>query len=443
MTIQLSNHFTYKKLFCYVLPSILMMLFTSTYSIVDGFFVSNFVGKTAFAAVNLIMPLLLGVSSVGFMLGTGGSAIVSMTLGQGKKDMANRYFSMIVYATFVLGCLFAAAGFTLCPIVARSLGATGELLGFSVTYGRILFAAIPFYMMQTMFQSFFVVAEKPKYNLKVTVAAGLTNIVLDYVLIKVLGWGIQGAAWATAVSYLVGSIVPLIYFFRQHNSSPLRLGATGWYGRIFLKTCTNGSSEMVSNISASVVGFLYNLQLMKYAGEDGVAAYGVIMYAGFIFIAIFIGYSIGSSPIVSYHYGAGNKTELHNMFRKGLTLMTVGGLVLVGLGELAARPVVALFTSYDVALMEMTVFAARICTLSFVFAAVNIWGSGFFTALNNGLVSALISFLRTLVFQVTTILLLPLLFGLNGVWFSMVTADFLATVVTVVFLVRLRRRYGY
>ena len=443
MQIQLSDHFTYKKLFRYVLPSILMMLFTSTYSVVDGFFVSNFVGKTAFAAVNLIMPLLLGVSSVGFMLGTGGSAIVSMTLGQGKKDMANRYFSMIVYATFVLGCLFATAGFTLCPIVARSLGATGELLGFSVTYGRILFAAIPFYMMQTMFQSFFVVAEKPKYNLKVTVAAGLTNIVLDYVLIKVLGWGIQGAAWATAVSYLVGSIVPLIYFFRQHNSSPLRLGATGWYGRIFVKTCTNGSSEMVSNLSASVVGFLYNLQLMKYAGEDGVAAYGVLMYAGFIFVAIFIGYSIGSSPIVSYHYGAGNKTELHNMFRKGLTLMTVGGLVLVGLGELAARPVVALFTSYDVALMEMTVFAARICTLSFVFAAVNIWGSGFFTALNNGLVSALISFLRILVFQVTTILLLPLLFGLNGVWFSMVTADFLATVVTVMFLVRLRRRYGY
>ena len=443
MQIQLSDHFTYRKLLRYVLPSILMMLFTSTYSIVDGFFVSNFVGKTAFAAVNLIMPLLLGVSSVGFMLGTGGSAIVSMTLGQGKKDMANRYFSMIVYATFVLGCLFATAGFTLCPIVARSLGATGELLGFSVTYGRILFAAIPFYMMQTMFQSFFVVAEKPKYNLKVTVAAGLTNIVLDYVLIKVLGWGIQGAAWATAVSYLVGSIVPLIYFFRQHNSSPLRLGATGWYGRIFVKTCTNGSSEMVSNLSASVVGFLYNLQLMRYAGEDGVAAYGVLMYAGFIFVAIFIGYSIGSSPIVSYHYGAGNKTELHNMFRKGLTLMTVGGLVLVGLGELAARPVVALFTSYDVALMEMTVFAARICTLSFVFAAVNIWGSGFFTALNNGLVSALISFLRILVFQVTTILLLPLLFGLNGVWFSMVTADFLATVVTVMFLVRLRRRYGY
>ena len=443
MQIQLSDHFTYRKLLRYVLPSILMMLFTSTYSIVDGFFVSNFVGKTAFAAVNLIMPLLLGVSSVGFMLGTGGSAIVSMTLGQGKKDMANRYFSMIVYATFVLGCLFATAGFTLCPIVARSLGATGELLGFSVTYGRILFAAIPFYMMQTMFQSFFVVAEKPKYNLKVTVAAGLTNIVLDYVLIKVLGWGIQGAAWATATSYLVGSIVPLIYFFRQHNSSPLRLGATGWYGRIFVKTCTNGSSEMVSNLSASVVGFLYNLQLMRYAGEDGVAAYGVLMYAGFIFVAIFIGYAIGSSPIVSYHYGAKNQAELHNMFGKGLLLMLVGGAILVSIGQLFARPLVALFTGYDKDLMLMTLRGGRISLFCFVFTGVNIWGSSFFTALNNGLVSALISFLRTLVFQVVAILVLPLIFGLTGIWFAMVSADLLAAVVTVILLVRLRRRYGY
>ena len=443
MQIQLSDHFTYRKLFRYVLPSILMMLFTSTYSIVDGLFVSNFVGKTAFAAVNLIMPLLLGVSSVGFMLGTGGSAIVSMTLGQGKKDMANRYFSMIVYATFVLGCLFAAAGFTLCPVVARSLGATGELLGFSVTYGRILFAAIPFYMMQTMFQSFFVVAEKPKYNLKVTVAAGLTNIVLDYVLIKVLGWGVAGAAWATATSYLVGSVVPLVYFFRQHNSSPLRLGATGWYGRVFLKTCTNGSSEMVSNLSASVVGFLYNLQLMRYAGEDGVAAYGVLMYAGFIFVAIFIGYAIGSSPIVSYHYGAGNKPELHNMFGKGLVLMVAGGVVLVSLGQIFAVPLVALFTGYDKDLMLMTLRGGRISLFCFVFTGVNIWGSSFFTALNNGLVSALISFMRTLVFQVATILVLPLIFGLTGIWFAMVSADLLAAVVTVMFLVRLRRRYGY
>lgn len=443
MTIQLSDHFTYRKLFRYVLPSILMMLFTSTYSIVDGFFVSNFVGKTAFAAVNLIMPLLLGVSSVGFMLGTGGSAIVSMTLGQGRKDLANRYFSMIVCATFILGCIFAAAGFLLCPAIARRLGATGNLLEFATMYGRLLFAAIPFYMMQTMFQSFFVVAEKPNYNLKVTVAAGLANIVLDYVFIKICGWGIEGAALATAIGYLVGSVVPLVYFFRRHNSSPLRLGRTRLYGRIFIKTCTNGSSEMVSNLSASVVGFLYNLQLMKYAGEDGVAAYGVLMYAGFIFVAIFIGYAIGSSPIVSYHYGAKNTDELHNMFGKGLFLMVAGGVVLVTIGQIFAEPMVALFAGYDQQLMAMTLWGGRICLFSFVFAGINIWGSSFFTALNNGLVSALISFLRTLVFQVATILILPLLFGLRGIWFAMVAADFLAACVTVLFLLALRKRYGY
>ncbi len=443
MTIQLSDHFTYKRLLRYVLPSILMMLFTSTYSIVDGFFVSNYVGKTAFASVNLIMPLLLGVSSVGFMLGTGGGAIVSMTLGQGRHDLANRYFSMIVYATFILGCIFSAAGFALCPVVARRLGATGDLLGFSVVYGRLLFAAIPFYMMQTMFQSFFVVAEKPGYNLKVTLAAGLANIVLDYVFIKLLAWGIEGAACATAIGYLVGSVVPLVYFFRQRNSSLLRLGKTTFYGRIFVKTCTNGSSEMVSNLSASVVGFLYNLQLMRYAGEDGVAAYGVLMYAGFIFVAIFIGYAIGSSPIVSYHYGAKNKAELHNMFRKGLFLMIVGGMVLVAIGQGFAVPLVALFTSYDSRLMELTLWGGRICLFSFIFAGINIWGSSFFTALNNGLVSALISFLRTLVFQVATVLILPLLFGLDGIWFAMVSADLLAAVVTATFLVRLRSRYGY
>ena len=443
MEIQLSDHFTYKKLFRYVLPSILMMLFTSTYSIVDGLFVSNFVGKTAFAAVNLIMPLLLGVSSVGFMLGTGGSAIVSMTLGQGKPLQANRYFSMIVYATFVLGCGFAVLGFFLSPIIAQRLGATDDLLSFCITYGRILFAAIPLYMLQTMFQSFFVVAEKPSYNLKVTMAAGLTNIVLDFVFIKVFSWGVAGAAFATVIGYGVGSIIPLVYFFRPHNSSLLHLGKTEFYGRIFVKTCTNGSSEMVSNLSASVVGFLYNLQLMKYAGEDGVAAYGVLMYAGFIFVSLFIGYAIGSSPIVSYHYGAKNRDELHNMFRKGLLLMLIGGVVLVSIGQLFARPLVALFTGYDKDLMLMTLRGGRISLFCFLFTGINIWGSSFFTALNNGLVSALISFLRTLVFQVATILILPLFFGLTGIWCAMVAADVLAALVTMVFLIKLRGKYGY
>ncbi|AEE17940.1 MATE family efflux transporter [Treponema brennaborense] len=443
MTIQLSEHFTYRKLFRFVFSSILMMVFTSLYSIVDGFFVSRFVGKTPFAAINLLMPIIMGVSTVGFMLGTGGSAIVSMTLGQKKKDLADKYFSMIVYAGIILGIICAFVGSAVIRPVARLLGAEGELLEDCVMYGKIIFAFIPLYMLQVMFQSFFVAAEKPSYSLKVSVAAGLTNMVLDYVFIVILKKGLAGAAVATVIGYGIGGITPLVYFARRNNSSPLRLTKTKWYGQIFAKSCTNGSSEMVSNLSTSIVGTLYNMQLMKYAGENGVAAYGVMMYVGFIFAAIFIGYSIGSSPIVSYHYGAENSGELKNMYRKGLSLMVLGGIVMVFAAELFARPLVQIFTGYDSELTQMTMFGFRIFILSYLFAGINIWGSSFFTALNDGLVSAAISFLRTLVFQVATVLILPILFGLNGIWFAIIIADLLAATVTITFLLTKRKKYGY
>ncbi len=443
MTIQLSEHFTYRKLFRFVFSSILMMVFTSLYSIVDGFFVSRFVGKTPFAAINLLMPIIMGVSTVGFMLGTGGSAIVSMTLGQKKKDLADKYFSMIVYAGIILGIICAFVGSAVIRPVARLLGAEGELLEDCVMYGKIIFAFIPLYMLQVMFQSFFVAAEKPSYSLKVSVAAGLTNMVLDYVFIVILKKGLAGAAVATVIGYGIGGITPLVYFARRNNSSRLRLTKTKWYGQIFAKSCTNGSSEMVSNLSTSIVGTLYNMQLMKYAGENGVAAYGVMMYVGFIFAAIFIGYSIGSSPIVSYHYGAENSGELKNMYRKGLSLMVLGGIVMVFAAELFARPLVQIFTGYDSELTQMTMFGFRIFILSYLFAGINIWGSSFFTALNDGLVSAAISFLRTLVFQVATVLILPILFGLNGIWFAIIIADLLAATVTITFLLTKRKKYGY
>lgn len=443
MNIQLSDHFTYKKLFRYVFPSVMMMIFTSMYSVVDGFFVSNFVGKTSFAAINLMMPLIMGVSTVGFMLATGGSAIVSATLGEGKSELANRYFSMIVYVGIFLGLIFAVIGIFVAEPVARFLGAEGELLKNCVIYGRILFAFVPAYMIQVMFQSFYVVAEKPNYSLRVTIAAGCTNMILDYVFIALFDWGIAGAGFATVIGYCVGGIIPIVYFCRKNNSTPLRLGKTQFYPKVFLKTCTNGSSEMVNNLSASIVGILFNLQLMKYAGETGVAAYGVLMYLGFIFIAIFLGYSMGSSPIVSYHYGAKNYDELKNMFKKGLTIITLGGLFLVAFAEVFARPLVSIFASYDKDLMEMSVAGARISIISFVFAGINIFGSGFFTSLNNGLISALISFLRTLVFQIVTILVLPLIFGLKGIWFSMVIADVLACITTIIFLIKFRKKYRY
>lgn len=443
MTIQLSEHFTYKKLIRYVLPSIFMMIFTSLYSIIDGFFVSNFVGKSAFAAINLMMPIIMGVSTIGFMLGTGGSAIVSKTLGEGDKGKANKYFSMIVYIAIFLGIVFSIIGFFVSKPIAIRLGAEGSLLENSVIYAQLLFIFIPLYMLQVMFQSFFVVAEKPHYSLRITLAAGFANIILDYVFIGLFNWGIASAAFATGIGYCIGASVPLIYFSRKHNSSPLRFCKTKFYAKIFAKTCFNGSSEMVSNLSMSIVATLYNLQLMKYAGENGVAAYGVLMYAGFIFVAIYIGYSIGSGPIVSYHFGAKNTDELKNMRKKGLFLMACGGIFFVTIGQIFARPLVSIFTSYDAELMEITIHGARISLFSFLFAGINIWGSGFFTSLNNGLISALISFLRTLVFQVSTILLLPIFFGLNGIWYSMVAADILACLVTVIFLLNFRKKYDY
>ena len=405
MRIKLSDHFTYKRLLRFVISPVLMMIFTSLYSIVDGFFVSNYVGKTPFAAVNLIMPVMMGIGTVGFMIGTGGSAIVSKTLGEGKRDLAQRYFSMLVYTAIILGGLLSAAGFIFIRPISEALGATGELLDHCIVYGRILFLSMTAFILQSVFHSFFIAAEKPGLSLRVSLAAGLTNIVLDYVFIAVFRWGIAGAAIATAIGEVIGGVVPILYFSRKNNSL-LRLTRTRFDGRVLLKTCANGASEMVTNLSMSIVNILYNFQLMKLAGEDGVAAYGVIMYVNFIFMAIFLGYSIGSAPIVSYHYGAQNHAELKNLFKKSLLLVCGAGIILTVLAEVFSGPLVGIFVSYDAGLFEMTRHGFRLYALAFLMMGINVWGSAFFTALNNGAVSAAISFLRTLVFQIAAVLVL-------------------------------------
>ncbi len=442
MRIQLSDHFTYRRLLRFTLSTILMLVCSSLYSIVDGFFVSNYVGKTSFAAVNLIMPVAMSVGTVGFMIGTGGSAIVSKTLGEGDRGRANQYFSMLVYLAAGISILLGITGFLLMEPIARALGAQGALLEESVLYGRILFLAQPFFILQMVFQSFFVTAEKPVLSLKINILAGLTNVVLDYLFIAVLPWGVAGAAIATAMGQMVGGVVPLFYFARK-NDSLLHLTSTRFYGRVFLHTCFNGSSEMVSNLSASVVNILYNFQLMRLAGEDGIAAYGVIMYVNFIFIAIFLGYSLGSAPVVSFHYGAKNRQELQNLFRKSLCILGCLGVLLTLLAELLCVPLVSLFASYDPQLFAMTCRGFRIYSLAFLVMGMNIWGSSFFTALNNGGVSAAISFLRTLVFQIAAGLVLPALWGIDGVWLAIVAAELLALGVTAVFLVGERKRYQY
>lgn len=442
MKIQLSEHFTYKKLLRFVLPSIVMMIFTSIYGVVDGLFVSNYVGKTAFAAVNLVMPLLMMLSALGFMMGTGGSAIVAKTLGQGDKERANRYFSMMVYVTVVGGVVLTVLGLVFLRPIVTALGAEGEMIGECLIYGRISLASLTFFMVQNVFQSFFVAAEKPHLGLGVMVAAGVTNMVLDYLFIAILGWGIAGAATATAAGETVGGIVPLIYFFRK-NTSLLRLTKTKIKGKILLKACTNGSSELMTNLSMSLVNMLYNVQLMRLAGEDGVAAYGVIMYVNFIFLATFIGYSIGSAPIVGYHFGAQNHYELKNLFRKSLRLIGGWGVLLMLLAFALSGPLAQFFVGYDAELLAMTSHGLRLYALAFLVSGFNIYGSAFFTALNNGLVSAVISFLRTLVFQMAAVLILPRLLGLNGIWLAVLVAELLALGVTLQFFIRKKKVYHY
>lgn len=442
MEIQLSEHFSYKKLLKFTFPSIIMMIFTSIYGVVDGLFISNFVGKTAFTAVNFAMPVLMILGAVGFMFGTGGSAIVAKTMGEGKPEEAKKQFSVLVYACAITGVVLAVLGIVFLRRVLSALGAEGEMLDICIVYGRIILCALPAYALQFAFQSFFITAGKPDLGLKVTIAAGVTNMVLDALLVAAFRMGVVGAALATAASQWVSGIVPLIYFSRN-NSSSLRLVKAKFHAGILGKACVNGSSELLSNIAMSVVGMLYNVQLLKYAGEDGVAAYGILMYVNLIFLAVFIGYSMGTAPIVSYHYGAQNFGELQSLKKKSLMVICVSSAVMFALAEVLARPLAAVFSGYDRGLMDMTVRAFFIYSFSFLFSGFGIWSSSFFTALNNGPVSAIISFLRTLVFQVAAVLILPMVLDLDGIWLSIVVAEFLAVVVGVIFLIALRKRYRY
>lgn len=440
--IQLSDHFTYARLLRFVIPSIVMMIFTSIYGVVDGLFVSNYVGKTPFAAVNLIMPFLMIMGAIGFMFGTGGSAVVSQALGEGKRDKANEYFSMMVYVVIGCGIVLTLVGQLVLRPVSAAFGAEGEMIENCVIYGRIILLALTAFMLQNVFQSFLVTAERPKLGLGVTVAAGVANMVLDFVFIVIFQWGVVGAAAATAASQVIGGIVPLVYFFRP-NTSLLRLVKTKINGTILRKTCLNGSSELMTNISLSLVNILYNFQLMRYIGEDGIAAYGVIMYVSFIFIAIFVGYAIGSAPVIGYHYGAGNHAELKGLFRKSLSLILLWNILLTAAAIITAQPLARIFVGYDAELTALTRRGLCLYSLSFLITGINIFGSAFFTALGNGVVSALISFLRTLLFQIAAVLIMPLVLGLDGIWLAIVAAELLSLVVTVGFFIKHGKYYHY
>ena len=440
--IRLSDHFSYSKLLRFTLPSICMMVFTSIYGVVDGLFVSNFAGKTPFAAVNLVMPFIMILGGMGFMIGTGGTALVSKLMGEGKKDEANSTFSMMVLFTLLLGIVLSAVGFLTMRPVSYFLGATDAMIGDCVLYGRIVTGFTFAFMLQNVFQSFFIAAEKPRLGLIVTVAAGVTNMVLDALFIAVFDWGVAGAAIATGLSQCVGGVLPLIYFLRP-NDSLLRMRPTSLRLRPILQACGNGSSELMSNISSSLVGMLYNFQLMHLIGEDGVSAYGVLMYVQFIFVAIFIGYSIGCAPVVSFHFGAQNHSELKSLLCKSTLLMASGGVLLTIAARLLAAPLARLFVGYDAGLFELTSHAFRLFSWSFLLAGFNIFASGFFTALNNGAISAAISFLRTLVFQTSSVLILPLLLDVDGIWWAITVAEIFAFLISLMFLYLKRNKYHY
>lgn len=442
MTVSLSDHFSYQKLLRFVAPSILMMIVTSIYSIVDGFFVSNFVGKNPFAALNLIFPVIMALAAFGFMIGTGGSALIAKTLGEGKKDEANGIFSMLVVVLAVGGAILSGTCILLLRPISYAVGATELTIDDCMLYGRVLLISLPFFMLQNSFQSFLATAEKPHFGLRVTVFAGLTNMVLDFLLVYVFPFGLLGAALATAFSQIVGALIPLVYFLRP-NDSPLRLTRPRFDFRALGKACYNGSSEMVSNLSTSLVGVLYNIQLMAIAQENGVSAYGVIMYVSFIFMAFFFGYSIAVTPVVGYHYGAENHAELKSLLKKSLTITLISSLVMTVSSIALASPIARIFVGYDAELCEMTVNALRLYALSFLVCGFNIFGSAFFTGLNNGTASALISFLRTLVLQVAAALLLPRVLGIDGIWLAITAAEALTLLVTAALFFAGRRKYHY
>ncbi len=442
MKIQLSEHFTYKTLIKFTIPTIIMMIFTSIYGVVDGIFVSNCVGSDAFAAVNLIMPVLMILGTVGFMIGSGGSALIAKTIGEGKKEKANEYFSMLIYLLIIIGLILSIVGIIAIRPISGLLGAKENILEDCITYGRFLLIFLIPFILQNCFQNFLVVAEKPTFGLIISIIAGITNMILDFVFIYVLKMGVFGAAAATGISQLVGGVIPLVYFIRKNNS-PLKIIKAKFERKAIWQSCTNGSSEMLTNLSMSLVNMLYNIQLMKYAGSDGVVAYGIIMYIGFVFSGTYLGYSMGTAPIIGYHYGAENTEELKSLLKKSLKLIAITSIVMTGLAEISSKLLASIFVSYNAELLDMTTNAIRLFAISYIISGFNIFASSFFTALNNGLVSATISFLRTLVFQVAMILILPLIFGLNGIWLAVVVAETLALIVSIIFLVYNRKNYKY
>lgn len=447
METHLNEHFTYKKIFKITIFPIIMMVFTSLYSIVDGIFISNFANESSFAAVNLVMPFIMIVGGIGFMMGTGGMALVGKLLGEGNKNKANQTFSLVVYSTIVIGLIVSAISFFLIEPIVKAMGninntTSEEMVKEAILYGRILISCQVFFMLQNLFQSFFLVAEKSKMGFIVTLVSGITNAILDALFIGLFRLGVVGAACATISGYLVASIFSILYF-KLNKNLVINLGKTKFNAKIILRSAYNGLSEFVNSISMNVAAIIYNIQLLRLLGENGVSAYGIIMYVSFVFVAVFVGYSIGVSPVISYNYGSGNSSELKNVFKKSIIIMIITGAFMVLFSELTAKPFSHIFSNNNQELLELSTLAIRIYSTSYIFTGFSIFASSFFTALNNGTVSALISLFRTLIFQVAFVLLLPLIFGDNGIWLARPFTEVASLTLSITFIILNRKRYHY
>ena len=448
MKIRLSDHFTFKKLLKAALAPMLMMVFTSLYTIVDGVCISNFCGKESFAGVNLIFPIIMIVGGLGFMLGTGGSALVGKLLGEKKDLEARQTFTMTIIFTILIGLTITIAGVLLIEtlVYAMTSVATGDIsqkmIDEAILYGRLLMAGQVFFMLQNVFQSFFIVDEKPVLGFVFILIGGLTNIVLDILFIGVCKWGIIGAAAATICGYLSGSLGPIIYFLIRKNDY-IHFERTKLKLKPLIKICFNGSSEFVNNISSSIVSIVFNMQLLHYFGEDGINAYGIIMYLAFVFTAIFLGYSSAVAPIESYNYGAQNNKELKNVLIKSLIITSILSVSMFIISFTLAEPFSFIFANGSDTLLKITTNGMRIYSIAFLFIGLSIYISTFFTALNNGLISALIAFLRTLVFQIVFVFVFPLFLGKYGIFFAILAAEIMSILLAITFLLIYKKKYRY
>lgn len=445
MKIQLSDHFTYSRLFKFVLPSIVMMVFTSLYSVVDGLFVSNCVGSNALASINIIYPLVMIIASFGFMLGTGGGAVISRTLGQGEDKKAKEYFSMLIIVDVIIGLILSIICIIFIEPIAYLLGANDTLIHDCVIYGRILLVGTTFFMLQNAFQTFFIVAEKPHFGLILTIICGVINMFLDFLFVYVFQWDIAGAGLATIIGYIIGGTIPLIYFLNKNNNSKLKLIKTKFYPRVLIHSSINGMSEMLTNVSMSIITMLYNLQMMKLVGEDGVSSITIIMYVNFVFVSMFIGFSIGTAPIISFNYGADNHAELKNMFSKSIKIIAITSVAMLILAEILSKPLVSLFVGNidNAFLFEMTIHGFRLYSIAFLMCGINIYSSSFFTALGNGLLSAIISILRSFLLQAIMIIVLPIFLQIDGIWLSVVFSESITAIVSIILLIYNRKKYRY